>query len=158
MGNQIPCYFLKDFCENRENWAWRAKMLLVKRQKFPANTPYLSYLIPSNVTTPPRRSINLNYCYIHTKNPRLLRGFCYFTDPDKPAVAAKSAPFSPNLYLPRFCIVSEVSQTLCLFQSCLVRMPHVVLESRASHHFLQLVLKCALFHVYPYNLLADCRL
>ena len=29
-------------------------MLLVKRQKFPVNTLYLSYLIPSNVTTPPQ--------------------------------------------------------------------------------------------------------
>lgn len=53
MGNQIPCYFCGIFCKNGGTVAWRAKIETAKRQKFPANTLYLSYLIPSNVTTPP---------------------------------------------------------------------------------------------------------
>ena len=42
---------------------------------------------------PPVISISSKLYEIYTKNPRVLRGFCYFTDSDKPAIAAQSAAF-----------------------------------------------------------------
>ncbi len=43
-----------------------------------------------------------NYC----KNPRVLRGFYYFTDPDKSTVAVKSGVFIGSLYPAQFRKVS----------------------------------------------------
>lgn len=91
---------------------------------------------------PPVISISSNLYEIDIKNPRVPRGFCYFTDSDKPAIAAKSATFLGYLYPAQFCIVSEFNRTPCLYQSDLVRIQHGAFACLDLCHYRRLVLKC----------------
>ncbi len=55
---------------------------------------------------PPVISISSNLYEIYIKNPRILRGFYYFTDSGKPTVTAISAAFLGYLYPAQFCKVT----------------------------------------------------